>query len=177
MPTKMKTFLVLFAFIACAVAQASNPLMVVKNQFGEQYNQRILQFQGASFQSTPVVLSAAQVKLLNVTPIVLVGSVAGKVIQVVGVDLAYSKSTAFAVSNPASKLIVNYNTSGVVASSIVETGFIDASSSKEAMLFHGGGGLGIRGEAIEITSNGSTGEITSGTASTVTATVFYNVLQ
>ncbi len=129
----------------------------------------------AAFKSATVTLTAAQVIALNATPIQLVAAQAGYLIQVVATEMLYTKSTAFTIT--ASKhLILQYHTSAVQISSLLTTGFIDQSSSKTAFsLATGSGGVGIGGQAVEISSDDS--GIAAGTGSTVAVTVYYNVLK
>ncbi len=176
----MKSVCALVALLFATTAFALptfNPQLVVKNQFGEQ--SQLSPQAGtnyvAAFKSTTVTLTAAQVIALPGTPITLVAAQSGKLIQVVAVEYKYTKSTAFTIG--ASKnLIVQYNTSGVDIQLMPTTGFIDQSTSKTAFTYSGTvAGVGIGGQAVEITSDDTT-PVSAGTGSTVAVTVFYNVL-
>jgi hypothetical protein len=172
-------FILVFTFATGAHAVAPPPVLVLKNQYGEQTTNRVLNYQGGALQSASVVLTPAQVIAMGVTPIQLVGSVANQIIQVNSVEIAFAKgSVAFSVGSPSvDKMIVQYHSSAIPVASVLESGLIDQSVSTEADLFgFGAGGVGIRGEAVELVANGSVGEITGGTGSSVKATIFYNIL-
>lgn len=153
------------------------PELVVKNRFGETsvFSPQPGTNFVAAFKAATVTLTAAQVIAANVTPIQLVAAKAGYLIQVVGTELIYTKSTAFTVT--ASKhLILQYHTSAVQISSLLTTGFIDQATSKTAFsLATGSGGVGIGGQAVEIISDDS--GIAAGTGSTVQVIVYYNLLK
>lgn len=172
--------LIALLFTTTAFALPSfNPQLVVKNQFGEQ--SQLAPVAGtnfvAAFKSTTVTLTAAQVIALPGTPITLVAAQSGKLIQVVAVEYKYTKGSAAFTIGSSKSLIVQYNTSGVDIQSIGTTGFIDQSTSKTAFSYGGGNvaGVGIGGQAVEITSDDTT-PVSGGTGSTVAVTVFYNVL-
>lgn len=155
-----------------------NPQLLLKNQYGEsfKFSPQAGSNYVANFKAATVTLSAAQVIALNATPIQLVAAQSGYLIQVVGIELAYVKGSAAFTVTSAKKLIVQYHTSAVAAGSILETGFIDQSSSKTAFVYGAGaGGVGIGGQAVEITSDDSA--ISVGTGSTVAVTVYYNLLK
>lgn len=169
--------LTLSFFAATAMALPTyNPTLNVKNQFGEasQFSPQVGTNFVAAFKSATVTLTTAQVIALNATPIQLVAAQAGKLIQVVAVEMLYTKSTAFTITSSKS-LIVQYHTSAVLINKVSTTGFIDQASSKTAMVLGmGAGGVGVGGQAVEITSDDS--GVGAGTASTVAVTVYYNVL-
>lgn len=155
-----------------------NPELVVKNQFGETL--QLAPIAGtnfvASFKAATVTLSAAQVIALPGTPIQLVAAQTGKLIQVVAVEMAYVKGTSAFTIGASKSLIVQYHTSAILINKVGTTGFIDQASSKTAMVLGAGaGGVGIGGQAVEITSDDTT-PMSVGTGSTVKVTVFYNVL-
>lgn len=166
----------LFVSIGAFALPSYNPQIVLKNQAGEVSNNAFIAGTNyvAAFKSTTITLTAAQVIALNATPIQLIAAQSGKLIQVVAAEMKYTKSTAFTVTST-KKLILQYNTSAVAIGSILETGFIDQAASKTAFVQSTlSGGVGIGGQAIEITSDDSS--ISVGTGSTVAVTVFYNVL-
>lgn len=154
-----------------------NPKIVLVNQFGEESINYVApgsEF-SASFKSTPVVLSAAQVIALNATPIDIVPAISGKIIQVVAVVLAFTRGSASFTVGSSKVLKAQYKTSGQQIASVPDDGFLTAVANAESVaLANGGGGLAIRGKAIQLTSDDTT--IASGTGSTVTATVYYNVI-
>lgn len=173
-------------FILCAIAlfstaafalPAFNPELILKNQQGETsiFSPQVNTNYIANFKSATVTLTAAQVIALQATPIQLVAAKSGYVIKVAGVEMKYTKSTAFTVTST-KKLIVQYHTSAVLIESLLEEGFIDQSSSKTAFTLGAGvGGVGIGGQAVEITSDD--GSIAVGTGSTVAVTVFYDYVK
>lgn len=129
----------------------------------------------ANFKAATVTLTTAQVLALNGTPITIVPAVSGSVIEVEAVEMAYIKGTnAFTVT--ASKhLTAQYATSNIAIGTVSTTGFIDQTTSKTAMVLStSAGGVGITGQAVQITSDDS--GMGSGTGSTVKVTVFYNLL-
>lgn len=154
-----------------------NPKLVLTNQFGEVSINEVDASStfGATNKSTPVVLTAAQVIALNATPIDIIPAIAGKIIEVVAVIYAYTKSTAFTVGS--SKVIkTQYKTSGQLINSVPDTGLLDQAASTEAVgLGAGAGGIAIRGKAVQVTSDDTT--IAVGTGSTLTVTAYYNILE
>lgn len=154
------------------------PQLVLKNQQGEVSNNAILAGTNyvAAFKAATVTLTAAQVIALPGTPIQLVAAQAGKLIQVVAVEMAYVKGAAAFTIGSSKSLIVQYHTSAILISKVGTTGFIDQSTSKTAMVLGSGvGGVGVGGQAVEITSDDTT-PMSVGTGSTVVVNVYYNVL-
>lgn len=154
-----------------------NPKLVMINQFGEESINAIVSTStfGAPLVSSTVTLSAAQVIALNATPQVLVPAVAGKIIEVVAVILNYVYgSAAFTVGS--SKVIkAQYHTGTILIGSVSDTGFIDQVVNKEATLYGAGvGGLGVRGQGVELTSDDTT--IAVGTGGTLVCHVLYNLI-
>lgn len=177
----MKFIFALFALVFITTEAFAlptfNPQLVLKNQQGETsvFAPQAGSNYVANFKAATVTLTAAQVIALNATPIQLVAAKTGYVIQVVAVEMKYTKSTAFGVTS-GKKLIVQYHTSAVAIGNVAEVGFIDQSSSKTAFVYGAGtGGVSVDGAAVEITSDDSS--ITSGTSSTVAVTVYYNLLK
>lgn len=170
--------LIALSFTANAFALPSyNPQLAVKNQFGEE--SLLSPVAGtnyvAAFKSATITLTAAQVIALNATPITLVAAQSGKLIQPVAVEFIYTKGAAAFTIGSSKHLIVQYHTSAVAAGQVNETGFIDQASSLKAFEYTPTvSGVGIGGQALEITSDDTT--ITVGTGSTVKVIVFYNVL-
>jgi hypothetical protein len=125
------------------------------------------------YQTAVVTLTAAQVIALDGSPITVVPAVAGQIIQVSMTKLVYTKgSAAFTVGS--GKYLQMAYANGVLINEVLDAGFIDQSSSKEADLpGAGAGGVGIRGSAVQITSNDSS--IAVGTGSTLTVTVNYKL--
>lgn len=156
-----------------------SPQLVVKNQFGEtsQFSPQAGSNYVANFQSATVTLTAAQVIALPGTPIQLVALQANQLIQVVAVEMAYIKGSSAFTIGASKHLIVQYHTSAVLINQVGTTGFIDQSSNKTAMVMgSGAGGVGIGGQAVEITSDDTT-PVSGGTGSTVKVTVYYNLLK
>lgn len=155
-----------------------NPSLNVKNQFGEayQFSPQVGSNFVAAFKSATVTLTAAQVIALPGTPIALVAAQAGKLIQVVAVEMAYVKGASAFTIGSSKSLIVQYHTSAILINKVGTTGFIDQAANKTAMVLgSGAGGVGIGGQAVEITSDDTT-PVSSGTGSTVAVTVYYNIL-
>jgi hypothetical protein len=153
-----------------------NPKLVLVNNFGEETVNYVAPGSEipASFKSTLIVLTAAQVIALNATPIDVLAAVTGKTIQVMAAILTYTRVANFTVGS--SKVLqLKYKTSGQLISSVGDTGFLDQSTSQEAVLFgNGAGGVAIRGKAIQITSDDAS--IAAGTGSTLGVQLFYNIL-
>jgi hypothetical protein len=152
------------------------PSLVFKNQFGEETVAAFLagsNWPGAVFGSL-VTLSAAQVIALNATPITLVPAVAGKTVQVMAMIMAYTKGSAAFTIGASKHLIGQYHSSAVLIQQVGETGFIDGVSKQANLFGPGAGGVGIVGEAVEVTSDDST--IASGTGSTIAITTYFNLV-
>lgn len=155
-----------------------NPQIVLKNQQGEVSNNAILAGTNyvAAFKSATVTLTAAQVIALPGTPIQLVALQTGKLIQVVAAEIKYIKGASAFTIGSSKSLILQYHTSGVDIGLLGTTGFLDQASSKTAFVQSTlSGGVGIGGQAVEITSDDTT-PVSVGTGSTVQVTVFYNLL-
>lgn len=155
-----------------------NPELVMKNQQGETsvFSPQAGSNYIANFKAATVTLSAAQVIALQATPIQLVAAKAGYVIKVAGVEMKYVMGSAAFTVTSSKHLTVQYHTSAVQIEQIGTTGFIDQSSSQTAFtLGAGAGGVGIGGQAVEITSDD--GSMGSGTGSTVAVTVFYDYVK
>lgn len=151
------------------MAYAPIPQEVLVNQFGEKSINQVVN------AHTTVTLSAAQVIALNATPITLVPAVAGRIIVVQNVKIAYNHGSAAFTIGSSKHLMAQYATSAILINQVAETGFIDQTTSKEADLLGGGaGGVGFRGQAVQITSDDTT--ITVGTGSTLTITTFFQVI-
>lgn len=172
----------IYALIALCISTTAfalptfNPQLVV---IGAQGDKQVLTTQKgtnfvAAYKAATITLTAAQVIALNATPIQLVAAQTGKLIQVVAAELIYTKSTAFTIT--ASKhLQLQYHTSAVQIASLLTTGFLDQAASKTAFVQSTlTGGVGIGGQAVEITSDDS--GVGAGTGSTVQVLVYYNLL-
>lgn len=156
-----------------------NPQLILKNQQGEESVNAIMPGTNfsAAFKSATVTLTAAQVIALPGTPIQLVAAKSGYLIQVVSVEMAYVKGASAFTIGSSKSMIVQYHTSAVAAASISTTGFIDQATSKTAFAYTSTvSGVGIAGQAVEITSNDTT-PASVGTGSTVAVTVFYNLVK
>lgn len=177
----MKFFSILFLSFLSLSAFALpvfNPQLVFKNQFGETTQAAPIAGTNyvAAFKSSTVTLSAAQVIALNATPIQLVAAQAGYLIQVVAAEAVYTKGASAFTLSGSTNLQIQYHTSAVLIAEQPLTGFIDQSSSKTAFLQSVlTSGIGIGGQAVEVTSDDS--GITGGTGSTVAVTVYYNLLK
>lgn len=155
-----------------------NPKLVLTNQFGEESVNYVSPGSEipASFKSTPVVLTAAQVIALNATPIEIIPAIAGKIIQVAAVIFQYKKGSAAFTIGANKKMIAQYATGNQAIASIPETGFLDSATDKEGVgLGVSAGGLSIRGDAVELTTDDAT-PISVGTGSTVTVFAYYNII-
>lgn len=178
----MKNLFALLALTFSATAFALptfNPQLVVKNQQGETstFSPQAGSIFPASFKSATVTLTAAQVIALPGTPIQLVAAKTGYLIQVVGVEMAYVKGSAAFTIGASKHMIVQYHTSAVSAASILTTGFIDQATSKTAFAYTSTvSGIGIGGQAVEVTSDDTT-PVSVGTGSTVAVTVYYNLVK
>lgn len=154
-----------------------NPKLVLTNQFGEESINYVSPGSEipASFKSAPVVLTAAQVIALNATPIEIIPAIAGKIIQVAAIVLTFTRGSASFTVGSSKVIKAQYKTSGQQIASVPDDGFLTAVANAESVaLANGGGGLAIRGKAVELTSDDTT--IASGTGSTVTAVAYYNVI-
>ena len=176
-------FLVLgFACLFSAFAFAGptfSPQLILKNQYGEVSinSPQLGSNYVANFQSATITLTAAQVIALPGTPIQLVAASSGNLIKVVAVEMLYTKGSAAFTIGSSKHLIVQYHTSATLIQQIGTTGFIDQASNKTGMLIGGGaGGVGIGGQAVEITSDDTT-PVSGGTGSTVKVTVYYDILK
>lgn len=155
-----------------------NPKLVLTNQFGEESINYVSPGSeiAACFKSAPVVLTAAQVIGLNGTPQQIIPAIAGKIIQVVAIVLAYHKGSAAFTIGANKSLKAQYATGDQAIASVPETGFLDSATDKEAVGFgNQAGGISLRGQAVELTSDDAT-PISGGTGSTVTVTAFFNVI-
>lgn len=155
-----------------------NPQLVLKNQQGEESVNAIMPGTNfaAMYKAATVTLTAAQVIALNATPIQLVAAKAGYLIEPVAAELIYTKGSAAFTIGSTKHLIIQFHTSAVAAGSVNETGFIDQAASQIA--FEASptfSGVGIGGQAVEITSDDTT--ITVGTGSTVKVILYYNLLK
>jgi hypothetical protein len=155
-----------------------NPQLNLKNEFGETH---VFSPQAGSnwvgnFKAATVTLTAAQVIALNGTPITLIAAQSGMMIKVAAVEMVYTHGSAAFTVTASKHLELQYHSSAVQINSVSTTGFIDQTTGKTAMVIGGGsGGVGIGGEAVEITSDDSS--MSSGTGSTVAVTVYYDLLK
>lgn len=152
-----------------------NPKEVLVNQFGEKSINYIAP--GSNFGlRVSVVLTAAQVIALNASPISIIPAVSGKVLKVNALNVTYTFGSAAFTTGSTKHIILQYSGAGTTSIvSTAETGLIDQTSSKESTTANPAvTALGLRGQAIQVTSDDTT--IAAGTGSTVTITAYYDIV-